>query len=343
MRGTALSNYRRLVGELGGDPAELLRAAGIRAQDIDQFDVFIPLRGVITAVESAATATKTPDFGRRLAQLQGIEILGPVGVAARTAGCVADALAIFENFMAAYSPALSIVIKPLDDKAYSFLDFQVLLEPLSSIPQSIELSLGVTLGVLRLLLGADYAPVAAHLPHQALCAEDDYRRYFGCPTYFGEPTTGFTLRTADLTRRLNADRIAHVAVVRYLNTVTQRDASTAQSVRTLVRQLLPTGTVTLELIAAQLNFHPKSLQRRLSAEGLTFGGLLEEVRRGVAERYLRDTDMTLLHLSRELGYSEQSVLTRACQRWFGASPAAYRRSMRRSSTDTRSVAKGPDE
>ena len=71
VRGTSLSNYPRLVHELGGDPVELLQSAGIRPQDVGKHDVFIPLRGVIAAVESAATATETPDFGRRLGERQG--------------------------------------------------------------------------------------------------------------------------------------------------------------------------------------------------------------------------------------------------------------------------------
>jgi AraC-like DNA-binding protein len=117
-------------------------------------------------------------------------------------------------------------------------------------------------------------------------------------------------------------------VVRYLNLITARDASVAESVRTMVRQLLPTGMVTLELIAAQLNLHPKALQRRLSAERTTFAALVDEVRRNAARRYLHGTTMTLSHLTRELGYAEQSVLTRSCRRWFGTGPADYRRASR---------------
>ncbi len=328
VRGTSLSNYPRLVRELGGDPHELLRDAGIRPQDIGKHDVFIPLRGVITAVESAATATDTPDFGRRLGERQGIEILGPVGVAARTAATVAGGFAIFENFMAAYSPAISALITPVADAERSFFEFRFLIGGLPPHPQSIELSLGVTLRVLRLMLGPEYAPISVHLPHEALTHEDDYRRYFACSPRFAERTAGFMLRTADLARPLNDDQLAHQAVVHYLTTITQRDTSVAQSVRTMVRQLLPTGAVTLELIAAQLNMHPKALQRKLSYEGMTFGGLVDQLRRDTAEHYLSDTHITLSHLARELGYAEQSVLTRSCRRWFGSSPAAYRKSVR---------------
>jgi AraC-like DNA-binding protein len=110
--------------------------------------------------------------------------------------------------------------------------------------------------------------------------------------------------------------------------ITHHDASLGQSVRELVRQLLPTGTVTLELIATQLNLHPKALQRRLSDEHATFARLVDEVRRDAAEHYLLDTTMTLSHLTRELGYAEQSVLTRSCRGWFGTGPAGYRQRVR---------------
>jgi len=104
VRGTALSSYPSLVAELGGDPAALLRAAGVRERDVGNYDAFIPYRAAIRALESAAEATATADFGRRLAQRQGIEILGPVGVAARTAATVGDALAIFMGPDAYVSP-----------------------------------------------------------------------------------------------------------------------------------------------------------------------------------------------------------------------------------------------
>jgi AraC-like DNA-binding protein len=332
VRATALSNYPRLVHELGGDPEELLRDAGVRLQDVGKYDGFLAFRAASAAIESAAIITATPDFGRRLALRQGIEILGPVGVAARTAASVADALSIFENFMAAYSPAISAVIKPLDKSGRSFFELSLVAEGVRHFPQSIELTLGVGLGVLRMLIGADYAPVSVHVPHAALTTEDDYRTYFGCPLRFSEATAGFTLRTADLARPLNDDQLAHESVVRYLTMITQRDASVGQSVRAMVRQLLPTGTVTLPLIAAQLNLHSKALQRRLSDEDATFESLVDEVRRTAAEHYLLDTTMTLSHLTRELGYSEQSVLTRSCRRWFGSGPASYRRAVRKAST-----------
>jgi AraC-like DNA-binding protein len=136
------------------------------------------------------------------------------------------------------------------------------------------------------------------------------------------------MRTADLGRPLNRDDVAHRAIVDYLNGITPRNAGLVESVRTIVRQLLPTGAATLELVAGQFNLHPKTLQRKLAEEDTTFAALVDQIRKDAADRYLRNTAIGLTHLARELGYAEQSVLTRSCKRWFGTGPAAYRNQTR---------------
>ena len=96
----------------------------------------------------------------------------------------------------------------------------------------------------------------------------------------------------------------------------------------LVRRLLPSGAAELSVVADELGMHPRTLQRRLEEEGVTFAEVVQGVRRRTAEQYLRDSDMSLRHLASELGYLEQSTFTRACRRWFGMSPLAYRRALR---------------
>ena len=228
-----------------------MRAAGIRPQDVGNHDVFIPLRGVIAGRRiGRRRPRRTPDFGRRLAQRQGIEILGPVGVAARTAATVADAFAIFENFMAAYSPAISAVrITPLADPERSFFEFRIFdRTDCRRIRRSMELSLGVTLRVLRLLLGADYAPLSVHLPHEPLTPARRLRRSISA-VHRTSPSAAAGFHHPH--RRSCADHsttieLAHQAVVRLPQQHHPHDTGIAESVRTIVRQLLPTGAATLE-------------------------------------------------------------------------------------------------
>jgi AraC-like DNA-binding protein len=327
VRGTSLSGIGELIASLGGDPGALLRAAAIDEAAVGKHDMFLPLARVAVAIETAAAVTSTPDFGRRLAETQGIEILGPVGVAARTAATVADALGIFERFLAAYTPGLAVRLHFAGDAAFFeclFLDKDL---P-AAIQQSTELTLGVTLQVLRLLIGNRFAPVSVHLPHESLAPPADYRRFYGCTPLFAQPTAGFTINRSDLEQPLRHDQLAHETAVAYLANITDPDDSAARSVRILASQLLPSGTVTLELVAMQLNLHPRALQRRLADEKTTFAAIVDSLRRDRAEHLLRHTRLPLSHLAHELGYAEHSVLTRSCLRWFGCAPAAYRKAHR---------------
>ncbi|GAB93223.1 putative AraC family transcriptional regulator [Gordonia rhizosphera NBRC 16068] len=330
IRGTSMSGYPELVSELGGDPSTLLRRVGIAPGDVGNFESFFTYVALIDALEAAAAATNTPDFGRRLAQRQGIEILGPVGVAARTTGSFADALRIFEQYLSAYSPAIAVELNPIPYTETAFFEFRILIPHPPPHRQVIELSLGVALKVLRFLLGSTYAPSSVHIPHEPIGSREDYLRYFACTPKFSEPRAGFTLPSSDLMRPLSRDEMAHRAMVAYLDDVIHQHGETlTQAVRELVRQLLPTGAATASTVARQFRLHPKTLQRRLADEGTTYAAIVDDVRRELTERWLRDTDMTLSHLSRELGYSEQSVLTRSCRRWFGVSPAQFRAESRR--------------
>lgn len=250
-----------------------------------------------------------------------------MGVAARNAATIADALEILENFLAAYSPGVSVRVTPLG-RERTFIECRILGFGLPAHPQGDELTLGVILQVLRLLLGSAYAPLSAHLPHERLMPLASYREFFSCSTLFAQSAAGFTVRSADLRRPLARDAVTHDAMLGYLTTIRPARSAGAASVRELIRQLLPSGVLTRDLVAEQLAVHPKALQRQLAAEGFTFAGIVDGVRRELAQRYLRDTRVTSAHLARELGYAQASVLTRSCRRWFGCGPAAYRKRSR---------------
>ena len=94
--------------------------------------------------------------------------------------------------------------------------------------------------------------------------------------------------------------------------------------RGLIARRLRQPPVELEWVATQLATSPRSLQRRLAASELSFSQLIEQVRRELAETYLRDAAMSLTDIAFLLGYSEQSAFQRAFKRWTGLTPAQFR-------------------
>ena len=80
--------YRHLVADLGGDPARLLRRAGIRVSALDQLTALISFEAVIDLLESSAADLACPDFGLRLADRQDLGTFGALAVAMRYSATV---------------------------------------------------------------------------------------------------------------------------------------------------------------------------------------------------------------------------------------------------------------
>jgi AraC-like DNA-binding protein len=101
-------------------------------------------------------------------------------------------------------------------------------------------------------------------------------------------------------------------------------------VRAVVQEALGTGSIETAVIAALLAMHPRTLQRRLEAEGTTFGAVVDDVRRQTAHRLLSTTDLPIGQVANMVGFAEQSALSRAARRWWDGSPRQVRRTGRSS-------------
>ena len=325
IRASALQGFAGLVSDLGGDPAPLLASARLRPDVVGDVETYIPYHSVAAVLERAAVTLDCPDFGLRLSTRQGIEIFGPVALIARHAATTTDAILGISQHLHIYSPAIAIALEDLDP-AHTRFTFTILATRLPACDQANELSLGVALSVLQLLIGTRYHPQRAYLPHAAISPPAVYRRFFGCPVELDSGLCGFDIPTADLARRRAADdpQMRDLAT-RYLESnATFADTDLPAQIRHLITRMLPTGHASMTVIASHLGVHPRTLQRWLAAHSTTFEAILDDVRRERARHYLRRTKLPLSQIALMLGYTEQSTLSRAAQRWFGASPRALR-------------------
>jgi AraC-like DNA-binding protein len=99
----------------------------------------------------------------------------------------------------------------------------------------------------------------------------------------------------------------------------------ADRVRHALMRSMGASRATKKDIAALFAMHPRTLQRRLQDEGVTFEAIREDVYKNAALHLLRESDIPLTQLAGALGFSEQSALSRSCARWFGMSPSGVRR------------------
>ena len=83
------------------------------------------------------------------------------------------------------------------------------------------------------------------------------------------------------------------------------------------------GILSLDDVAANFNLSPRSLQRRLQEEGITFQQLADSVKKSLAIHFLGSGKHQVKEISIMMGYNELSAFSRAFKRWTGKAPVHY--------------------
>jgi AraC-like DNA-binding protein len=101
-------------------------------------------------------------------------------------------------------------------------------------------------------------------------------------------------------------------------------------VENAIAPLLPHTEAQAKAVAKRLGLSERTFARRLAAVGLSFGEILDELRRDLAVRYLEEPNLQISQIAWLLGFRQQSAFSHACRRWTGKSPSEHRRSRNRS-------------
>lgn len=328
VRAAGLRGFHGLVQTLGGDARALLRSQRLPVS-LDDEELLLPVRKVAGLLEQAAQQLECDDFGLRLAQVQDISILGPVAVAIQNSPTIGEALHIASRYLFAHNQGTSFtpVFDSLTDLGLAELRYEALTPGLASARQSFDLMLAGGHRFLSLLGGVHYTLKTVHLPHTPLAAASTYRRHFGAPVRFEQPSAALVVPSAIFDAPLpQANPMLRGLATSYLDRhLANAPEHLTPRVRLTVSRTLGTSQMALDKVAAILAMHPRRLQRQLAEEGTTFEAVRDTAMQDAALRYLGSTRLPLSQVSALLGLSEQSALTRACKRWFGQTPSSMRR------------------
>ncbi len=331
IRATNLWGYEEQVRRKGAQLEPLLSRCHLPPEERRDDRGFLVFRHFCELLENTAGVLGDPTFGMSLAAYQGMDILGPLSVIARSSATVGEAMQSIARYLYLHCPALGLSIERghFQGRPGVRLLYQIDDEGAGYSIQAHELTLANTMQVLKLLCGEDFRPLSVHLQHSRVANQNIYRAMFPCRICFDQQWTGFCLPEAVFDLPLSsADHQTWELAERYLASQQAPNAHTlAEEVSALINTLLPTGKCTADLIASQLSMHKRTLQRRLVMEDTSYQQLLDEERKKMARQYLLEPNLKPSQIAGLLGYSEQSVFNRACRDWFGATPVSYRRQL----------------
>lgn len=328
----ALRGFGDLVAGLGGEAGPLLAALRLDPELLGNPRALLPYRSLVHLLERAAEELDCPDLGMRLATWQAeAAVLGPLGIAMHNSRTVGEALRYWAGHAHVYSTATGVSLVEAGPGGRVLLRLEILLARLPHRRQAVEQALVLChRNVLRMSAGRVRAR-ELWFEHEPLAAPSAYRRHCGAVARFGRSVNALAFAARDLEQPI-ADRdpqIYKLAASFVERRFPPSEPPLGARVRSIVERLLREGDCSLPGVASKLGLHPRTLQRRLRADGDSFEEIKDGVRRDVALRYIEQSSLPLMRVAEILGYSETSVLSRSCTRWFSASPRQLRRARAR--------------
>lgn len=316
----------QIAPERGVDPQSLCRGLGFDVNDLTQPATRVSYRQASLMIQRALAAIPDPALGLTLGTRATLGSMGLVGHAMAMSKTLGDALSLALQHLI-LTGAVGYQIELHQSGALILMELEHRF-PDPEIQSFItEEAFASTLNYARALSGGALRVTRVEFIHAERGTTDFAQKIFDAPVNFGSDRNRFVFEAQWLTHPVPTHHpIGLNQALEMLETFAHqeqtKDALCSAVERAAYRTL--TGGITLEDIARQLNMSGRTLRRRLTASGISFEALVENVRKTRALSLLTHSDIAVEHIATETGYSDVRNFRRAFKRWTGVSPSEYR-------------------
>ena len=316
----------RRAAAAGADAGLLLAQAGLSAAAIEDRSARIGVADQIRFVGLVAEALGDRSLGFHLAYEHDPRELGLLYYVAASADTLGDALRRMERYIDIQNEGVTAAVGKGRTVRVSFHYVGVARH---TDIQQMNFIIASIIRICRQLTGRMLSPTHVRLMHRIGKDKAELERLLDSviDDGAGADTIEFPAASWDLPI-VSADPHLHRLCVQSCEEALAGRSKPASplkiNVENAIAELLPHGQARHALVAAKLGLSPRTLARRLSADGASFVQIQEEVRAALAKRYLADRTLTVSEIAWLLGYAEIGTFTRAYRRWTGMSPSAGR-------------------
>jgi AraC-like DNA-binding protein len=201
--------------------------------------------------------------------------------------------------------------------------------PRHSDRHQIEFWVATLMRLCREVTGVPLVPRQVRFLHQRSDNQSEFTLFFGSDIAFGAGRDALVFSRSVLALPLvHADPYLNKLLVKDCEEALARrpkvNGTLRSAVENAITPLLPHGKARLADVADRLGMSQRTLARRLASDGLSFNGVLEQLRADLAQRHLRDSELSISQIAWLLGYQEVSAFTHAFKRWTGTTPRMVR-------------------
>jgi AraC-like DNA-binding protein len=325
---TKLAAVFDVLIEQGCSAPEILRNVDLQEEDVHSPKARISLSELMTVCKNAIRLSSDPHLPYRIGTSIHISAYGMYGFAILCCPDFRSAKTFAARYHSLAAPLATIEFKEekkfgswtIEPNMHAAIDPQV-------YRFITEMQIGIHVSLMRDIMGAAFTPdqisVAYSETHDFSLPAD----LIGCRVRFASELNKIVFRSAwlDQPARLGNKTTYPVIVAicdNLLNELKLRVGIAGEIRALLLRDI--TNPPTLAAIAKMLDMSDRSLRRQLREQGISFRGLLDELRMQIALKCLRTTRLANEDIALALGFSDAANFRRAFRRWTSKSPSEIR-------------------
>jgi AraC-like DNA-binding protein len=322
-----LPNWLKAAQRSGFNIEPIFRRHGVAIDLINREQATIGVSTLTRIMEDCINETKGGHFPFVLGETFAFEYLPDLETFITTSGSIRDAARVFGWLRDLINPLVDVRLEEGADLAHV-----VLLDApgWSSLERHFQ-SESIFASIVRFgreLLGERGHFQCLRFRHPQPEYVGAYQRHFQMPLAFSQPRYELEFDRALLDMPLRGaapllHRQAEYLVKQRLTRHSRAQSATARVAAVLADdERLLAGD--MANAAAALGMGPRTLQRRLKAEGASFAEIQTQARYRKAVELLRMPESTVESVAESLGFSDRRSFTRAFKRWSGHTPSRFR-------------------
>jgi AraC-like DNA-binding protein len=310
-----------LLEELGVSSSAVFAGSGIDPAALTPASE-LPMDGMLDVLQRAVAWAGREDLGLLLGSRFTMDVHGVLGRLMLCAPTLRHAVLDFVRWQPRYSTAAVVYLIPMGaDVAWGY-GSEDGGHPGAAVLQDVVMV--VALRMLHELTGMKVPSADVLMSHLPPADPLAYAAALHVPVRFDQPLTCVVMHERALDMKLpGADAALHAQLTKEVEALAP-ELGMAARVRRELRLAMHRGAPGMAAMADLMGLTPRTLRRRLDAEGCSFEALRDEVRQTMAGELLRLTGLPVSDIALALCFASHGAFIAAFRRWTGMTPSAWR-------------------
>jgi len=315
----------RFMAEEGVAPEQTLAETGLSFDTLSLPDTRTSLQQLATVFHNMMEHGNDPTIALRAGQHMRVSNYGLYGYALLSSASLRKTLDFAVRCHKLATPTTTMLLEEHGDVASFSMTDALGVDELHRF--NLEFQLSLVFSLTKDILGSQFRYDSVRLSYNAPEHCVHYEEILQCRALFDQPRSEFQFPRELLDRPLLRSNVITEAMVNELcDNMMKEQAQQTDLTRKIYDLLLrdPGNMPSSEHVASTLAITARTLRRKLESQGTCYQAIVDEVRKELSIKFLRQTELSVDDIATQVGFSDAANFRNAFKRWTNKTPGMYR-------------------